>query len=279
MNAVFDLNRWLLYTGKHWNENKKKYLLSMGAISGLLVLWFSFVMMVDHSSPMIENLQIITYYVGLFLTGCLYASLIFSDLSEGPKAISYLLLPASLLEKLLTAILFGVILFFICYTIIFYVIDIPMVKLSNEMIRSKAALVHESNYLVQEVANTFFPPKLAGENIFIYILLGYFAIQSIFMLGSVYFVNFQFIKTLVAGLIVFLILVFFVQKVIASFMPHGGFFEPFTVYRVNDVFKGELMIELPEWLSSILLFLIKYSLAPCLWVVAYFRLKEKEVNA
>jgi hypothetical protein len=277
MNAVFDLNRWLLYTGKHWNENKKKYLLSMGAIAGLLVLWFSFVMMVDHSSPMIENLQIITYYVGLFLTGCLYASLIFSDLSEGPKAISYLLLPASLLEKLLTAILFGVILFFICYTIIFYVIDIPMVKLSNEMIRSKAALVHESNYLVQEVANTFFPPKLAGENIFIYILLGYFAIQSIFMLGSVYFVNFQFIKTLVAGLIVFLILVFFVQKVIASFMPYGGFFKPFTVYRVNDVFKGELMIELPEWLSSILLFLIKYSLAPCLWVVAYFRLKEKEV--
>jgi hypothetical protein len=67
------------------------------------------------------------------------------------------------------------------------------------------------------------------------------------------------------------------HKVIDSFMPHGSFFRPFTVYRVSDVFKGELMIELPEWLSSILLFLIKYSLAPCLWVVAYFRLKEKEV--
>lgn len=277
MNAVFDLNRWLLYIGKHWNENKRKYLLSMGAIAGLLVLWFSFVMIVDPSSPMTENLQIVTYYVGLFLTGCLYASLLFSDLSDGPKATSYLLLPVSLLEKLLTTILFGVILFFICYTIIFYVIDIPMVKLSNEMIRSKAALIHFANYPIQEVTNVFFPPKLAEANIFIYILLGYFVIQSIFLLGSVYFVNFQFIKTLVAGLIVFLILVFFVHKVLGSFMPYGGFFTPFTVYRVNDVLKGELMIKLPEWLNSILLFLIKYSLAPCLWVVTYFRLKEKEV--
>jgi hypothetical protein len=275
MNSVFDLNRWLLYTGKHWNENKRKYLLSLGAIGGLLILFYSFLMIVNPTYPFSKEIQVITYYTGLFITGCLYASLIFNDLSDGPKAIQYILLPASILEKLLTALLFGVILYFICYTIVFYAVDIPMVKLSNSIIQSEAAREHRDTYPIQEIANAFISWK-DGDNVFVYFLLGYFAVQSIFLLGSIYFVRFQFIKTLVAGLVVFLVLVFFVHKVLASFMPPGGFFQPFTAYRVYDK-TGNLSIKLPEWLSSGLIFLIKYSLAPYLWVVTYFRLKEKEV--
>src|SRR5688572_12082319 len=116
MNSVFDLNRWLLYIGKHWNENKKKYLLSLGAIGGLLVLWYSFLMIVNAKLPITEEIQAITFYVGLFLTGCLYVSLIFNETSDGLKAIQYLLLLASTLEKLLSGILYAVILFFMSYT-------------------------------------------------------------------------------------------------------------------------------------------------------------------
>lgn len=276
MNAVFDLNRWLLYIGKHWNENKKRYLLSLAAIGGLLVLWFSFVMLVNPPRPMTEGVQTLTYYVGLYLTGCLYASMVFNDLSDGPKAISYLLIPASLFEKLLSAILYGVILYFICYTVIFYMVDFTMVKVSNGIISTAVEHDHSITYRAQEIANVFAPTDFAGGNEIIYFLLGYFAIQSIFLLGSVYFVKNSYIKTMVSGLIVFLVLVFFVQKVIGSFMP-GGFFQPFTIYRVFNQGEHDLMVQLPEWFSSMLLFLIKYSLAPCLWVVAYFRLKEKEV--
>jgi hypothetical protein len=276
MNSVFDLNRWSLYVSKHWNENKRKYLLSLGAIGGLLILWYSFLMMVNGDHPISRDLQVVTYYVGLFLTGCLYASLIFNDLSDGPKGIQYLLLPVSILEKLLTAILYGVILYFICYTVIYYLVDIPIVKLSNGILKTMAEQEHKTPYPPEEIANVFVSWR-DGDNIFVYFLLGYFAIQSIFLLGSVYFVRFQYIKTLVSGLVVFLFLVFFVHKVLGSFMPHGGFFQPFTAYRVYDEAKGSLSIKLPEWFSSILIFLVKYSLAPCLWVVTYFRLKEKEV--
>jgi len=274
MNSVFDLNRWLLYIGKHWNENKKKYLLSLGAIAGLLVLWYSFLMLVNADHSLSSDIQAITYYVGLFLTGCLYASLIFSDLSEGPKAMHYLLTPASLLEKLMTAILYGVILFFICYTIIFYGVDFIMLKAANGVASAVAEREHRPFNHPAEVINVFVAPR-SGENF--YIVLAYFSIQSIFLLGSVYFVRFQYIKTLVSGLVVFLVLVFFVHKVIGSFMPDGGFFKPFTVFRIFDHQKGELSVQLPEWFSMIMLFLIKYTLAPSLWVVAYFRLKEKEV--
>ena len=279
MNSFFDLNRWLLYIGKHWNENKRKYLLSLGAVGGLQLLWFSFMLLVNHAQPMEKTIQVATYFVGLFLTGCLYASLIFNDLSEGPKAIHFLLLPASLFEKLLSALLYGVILYFICYTLTFYVVDFAMVKVTNGVMSSMAEHDHSITYRAEDVANVFFPKDFAGGNQFIYILLGYFAIQSIFLLGSVYFVKFQFIKTLVSGLVVFLVLVFFVHKVIGSFMPTGGFYQPFTVYRIFDATKGQLSVQLPEWLSSLMLFLTKYALAPCLWVVTYFRLKEKEVNA
>jgi hypothetical protein len=277
MNSVFDFNRWLLYISKHWHENKRKYLLSLGAIGGLMVLWFSFLMIVNPRNAIGDNMQQITYFVGLFLTGCLYASLIFSELSEGPKAMHYLLTPASLLEKLLSAILYGVILFFISYTIMFYAVDLIMVKVGNGVAQAVMEREHRPFNHPTEVVNVFMTPDRNGVNLNFYLLLIYFGIQSIFQLGSIYFEKYQYIKTLVSGLIVFLVLVFFMHKVLGSFMPDGGFWKPFTIYRIFDHQKGELSIQLPEWFSMIMLFLIKYTLAPSLWVVAYFRLKEKEV--
>lgn len=277
MNSVFDFNRWLLYIGKHWNENKKKYLLSLGAIGGLLVLWYSFLMIVNAKLPITEEIQANTFYVGLFLTGCLYASLIFSEMSDGPKAIQYLLVPASVLEKLLSGILYGVILFFLSYTIIFYIVDFTMVKLSYSIGSARAVREHLGPVRDESIVNVFFALKGRSENSFIFLLLAYFGIQSIFLLGSIYFVKHNYIKTMISGLIVFLFLMFFVHKILGSFMPDGGFFKPFTVYRIFDGTKGELSVQLPEWLSEILIILTKYALAPCLWVVTYFRLKEKEV--
>jgi hypothetical protein len=276
MNSYLDLNRWLLYINKHWNENKKKYLISLGAIGGLMVLWFSFLMIVNRKHPMQEDMQTAAYYVGLFLTGCLFASVLFNELGDSPKGISYMLLPASLLEKLLTAILFGVVLYFICYTAVFYFVDFIMVKVSNGVVSNIYEKEHLGRFTPQEVANVFVNPRSKGENFYIYILLIYFAVQSIFMLGSVYFAKFSYIKTLVWGLIIFLVLVFFQHKIIESFMPHGGFFNS-TIYRVWGPEGREFSISIPAWIGVILLFLVKYSLPPLLWIVSYFRLKEKEV--
>lgn len=276
MNAVFDLRRWGLYLGKHWNENKRRYLLSLAAIGGLLVLWYSFLMIVNPENPLGQRMQAVTYYVGLFLTGCLFASLIFNDLSDGPKAIHYLLTPASALEKLLTGIVYAVILFFISYTVVFYAVDFIMLKISNGVSGDWLERHHQTPRPPQELLNVFVWGE-GGDNFYFYVMLIFFAVQSIFFLGSVYFVKSQYIKTLISGLIVFLFMVFYIHKVMGSFMPDGGFFKPFTVYRVWKTNVGDAMIQLPEWFSAILLFLTKYMLAPGLWVVTYFRLKEKEV--
>jgi hypothetical protein len=281
MNSVFDFNRWILYTSKHWNENKKKYLLSLGAIGGLLILWYSFLIIIAGENPIGENIQMVTYYVGLYLIGCLFASLMISDLNEGATAIHFLLLPASAFEKLLTAILFSFILFFISYTVIYYAVDYAMVKWISAIAAEAGHYAKPDYGFTAKVINVFVaPPGMGGdENFYVYILLVCIGVQSVYLLGSVYFVKYNFIKTMVSVLVVFLIFMFFVHKIIHLFMPDGAFFEPFRVYRIYNGDKGDLAVRLPEWLNTISLFLFKYTLAPVMWVVTYFRLKEKEVNA
>jgi hypothetical protein len=272
---VFDLNRWLLYIGKHWNENGKKYLLSLGAIAGLMVLWYSFLILVTGTRPIGDNMQVITYYVGLCLGGCMLASLLFADLSDGPRAIHFLLLPVSAFEKLLGALLYGVVLFFIGYTMLFYVVDFIMIKVAYNL-AAAAHHIDRADITANQVINVFVSPAARGDNFYIYFLLVYIGVQSAFLLGSVYFVKFSFIKTTISVLVIFLFLVFFVHIIIGSFLPAGNFNEPFSIYRIYKP-GNDLAVLLPDWLSNILLFLFKYSMAPVFWVAAYFRLKEKEV--
>src|SRR5688572_10758081 len=113
MNQVFDLKRWLLFAGKHWSENRKKYLLSLVAMVALMVIWYSFVLLIERVNPYPEEMQVGTYYIGLAIVGCLFASLFFSEVGSGPKAMHFLSVPASTFEKLLNALFYGVILFFI----------------------------------------------------------------------------------------------------------------------------------------------------------------------
>lgn len=278
MNSVFDLNRWLLYITNHWNENKKRYLISLGAIAGLLILWYSFIIIVLQENPIGETIQVLTFYVGLFLIGSLHTSLIFSDLNEGPRAIHFLLVPASTFEKLLSAILYTAILFFISYVLIYYLVDFSMVTLSNSISENAAKRDHTAHVPPSDIINVFKAPSQQGYNFYMYFLLAYVGVQAAFLLGSVYFVKYNFIKTTISVLVVFLFFVYWVHEVMHWFMPEGNFFQPFTVYRVYTG-KEQMAIQLPDWISNLLLFLFKYTMAPVLWVATYFRLKEKEVNA
>src|SRR5687768_16034304 len=109
MNNVFDWNRFLWLISKHAHENKGRYLWMLGAAAALMFLWYLFIFFADSHRPIEAEMQIVTYYFGLAIGGCLYASLQFSDLASKPKGIHYLMLPASHLEKVLTALLYSVV--------------------------------------------------------------------------------------------------------------------------------------------------------------------------
>lgn len=283
MNQSFDFGRWWLLVTKHWYENRRKYALSLLAIAGLLLAWFAFVVLINPYEPIDPSMQFGTYYFGLFLIGCLYASMLFADLASMPKGINYLSVPASHLEKFLCSLLYGLIIFFVAYTIIFYLVELPMVKLSDVVAQAhwKKLLYRSGNFHEAQVINVFvMPDRPAGApNVFFYFLLGYFALQGAFMLGSVYFPKFSLIKTVISLTLAFALFAFLVGQVFHSMMPAGSFYHGLTGYNfyANDDYAGGKIVLLPDWVDGTMGFILKYAFAPVFWITSYYRLREKEI--
>jgi hypothetical protein len=276
MNEHFHFKRWGLLVQKHWRENRKKYLLSLGAIAGLLIIWFSIMMLAEQHNPYSEEWQVSTFYVGLALTGWLFASLFFGEMAGGPKAMHYLSVPASALEKLLCAVLFATVLFTVCYVAIFYLVDMTMVQVANKVLPGWAA---EKNVIYQEqaVVNVFRAPVNEDGNYYYWLFIAFIHTQAAFLLGSINFPAYSFVKTTVSVLLVFLFFVLYVSQVLINLLPEGTYVSPdFTAYslRSYDYRKG---IKLADWIGDTITFLFQYGWAPLLWSVTYFRLKEKEV--
>src|SRR5258708_2300085 len=133
-NQLFSFSRWRLLVAKHWIEHRRRYVLSLLAIGGLQAVWFSFLIAIDVYAPLVAFMQFGVYIVGLYLVGCLYSSMLFAELGTKKEALPWLSLPASHLEKLLCALLYGVVLFFIVYTLVFYAVDIIMVQCANNIL-------------------------------------------------------------------------------------------------------------------------------------------------
>jgi hypothetical protein len=282
MNQVFDFKRWLFLVGKHWGENRKKYLLSLVALAALLIIWDIFVMLMEQRTPFVVEMQVATYYIGMAIVGCLFGSLIFAEAASGPRAMHFMSVPASIVEKLLCALLYGVVLFFICYTVVFYLVDFTMVKLSNGILEQYWKERDPSYIFVEaKVVNVFTKPPNTGPdfpNIFFYFFLLYFNIQSAFLLGSIYFSGYSFIKTCIALLVVFLLVILYMANVLDGFMPKGHFGDGFFTYIISGK-DGEPSrgANLPGWMATSIKFLFMYGFMPLFWIATYFRLKEKEV--
>ena len=105
----------------------------------------------------------------------------------------------------------------------------------------------------------------------------YAVVQSAYILGSVYFAKFSFIKTTIALLLTSLIVTLFVAKVLYPTLPHQGWYNSLTSFRVYADYGVQKTVSLPSWIDDVLMFLVKFGFAPLFWVVTYFRLKEKEV--
>jgi len=276
----FSFSRWKLLVSKHWAENGKRYLLSLLAIAGLLIAWYSFILTMDKFNPLDIFFQYTAYFSGLFVVGCLFANSLFATLSSKKEGLGYLSLPASHLEKLLCAILFGVVLFFIAFTLLFYLINIPMVRLSNYLIERYPRTVPNTTVLIptNEVYNIF--TGSGGpipEKEFHLFLFGYFAIQSAFLLGSIYFTRYSFIRTIVYSLLFILVFVVFQSEVLQRMLP-GGWHTDLTLWRQGDgPLRDVQQVRLSPFTDKLILTLAQYILPPVFWVITYFRLKEKEV--
>lgn len=279
MNQTFNFPRFWMLVTRHWAENRRRYLLSLLAIAGLLLAWNGFQFMMDKASPLRTGHQFVTYLVGLFLTGCIYASTIFSPLGNKKEATQYLSVPASQLEKFLCAVFYAVVLFFIFFTIVFYLVDIPMVKLSRSFVGYSYTTINgkpvsEHMGIVNVFSNEGSFAEGSDTPVF---LLAFFAFQSAFILGSIYFNRYAFVKTVVALLLFAGISTFYIIKVVATHLPAGWHLNGLLEWGGYSKAGGSLSITTAAWVQETFTFLVSYCIPFVFYYIAYTRLKEKEV--
>ncbi|MBS1603830.1 MAG: hypothetical protein JST42_14280 [Bacteroidetes bacterium] len=274
---IFSFHRWWLLVTKHWSENYRRYLLFLLAIGGLLLAWFSFILMVSQLILIDTFMQFAAYFAGLYLVGCFYASWLFADLSSTQGGIGFLSLPASHLEKLLCALFFGVILFFIGYTLVFYLVDIPILHLSNSILVKYPRNYQNTTLPIQPAplynvfSNQAFIPETRT------FLAGFFSAQALFFLGSVYFTRWTFIRSVIVGLLCLLTFVVIDAKLINFFLP-SGWHDVFFLWVYNDADQHPVRyVRLPHTTGKILNIFIAVCAPLFLWIITWQRLKEKEV--
>ena len=284
MNAysseVFHFERWQMLLGRHWAENGKRYILFVLALAGILLAWFSFLLTVDSWSLIDITTQFSTYFFGLYVAGCLYAGSLFSDLCLKREGISFLALPASQLEKLLCVLFYGVLVFFVTYTVVFYLIDIPMVQLSNRILEQHPrnmpnAMVRVAPTIVYNVFTGDGGPYFERSNHLF--LLGFFSVQGVFILGPLYFSRFVVIKSILVVLLCMFAMVIAHERIINLFLPQHWRLLHFSWVQYDEADHPAHFVYLSRSLTSALTALAQYGIPVLVWTIAYYRLTEKEI--
>lgn len=254
MKNHFNLRRFGLLFRRHTVEHYKSYLMSLMVLVGIMALVMGYITYV--SGKLDAGLQDLFFMLFLVGAGSIFTSTVFSDLGDQKKAISFLTLPASTLEKYLVAWVYSFLIYLLVYIPAFYLVASTL------------------NSIAQEQTNLL---KLIGPNGTIdKVLFLYAFLHAVSLVGAVYFRKVHFVKTIfILFLGFFAILVFNrwmlqavlgIKDVSAVPLSNVSFVENNQLYTLG-VTDAELSF---TWIISIGFLLI-------VWAAAYFKLKEKQV--
>ncbi|RYY57246.1 MAG: hypothetical protein EOO09_03145 [Chitinophagaceae bacterium] len=253
MNDFFSGKRFQLLILQHWADNRKRYLLSIAAYIGVMMLWFLVAIIGNSQEDFDQNFQKASYYLPLFALGSFYASQYFSQFSSTAKGINFLMVPASHFEKLLCGLFYSVLLFLVLFTACFYLVDIPASQFMKDHSRSA------EDYRTYGTANVFDVEIFDfADSARVSLLLFYLSVQSVFLFGSVLFRRYSFLKTGISGM-VFGFLVF-----IIAYLSNKAAFDNDTVFLFTPWVRQ--LLSILTWLTPVFF-----------WTLTYFRLKAKQV--
>ncbi len=205
----------------------------------------------------------------LFLSGLIYSIRLHKDLLKGTNSMHFLLIPATQTEKIVSTVFLNTFYHF-GMTLLSYIIGNMLVTLTYHFILKMPVPVNWDLFQETSIVNVngFIQP--VEKNVF-WSVFGLFAFsQSLFMVGSLYFKNNVIPKTIFSILgfvfVLFLVQVFIfktfwnvkhlVNAIFPMFVVISDFNIP-TLFKNTFVYGSALFI-------------------PFLWIVAYFRLSEKE---
>ena len=264
MNDVFNIKRffWLL---------KKSILEQPALLIGLLVVTLTITLLtyaIVQAMVGIGKAQLIAFILGFLVGGSFIASSVFGYFSSKSNGVSYLLLPASHLEKWLSGIIVSGVLFVIIYLGVYRLIDLFFVNSYRNNLDFNAI-----NYRTLYNSVEIFSFKNSIAQI---AFAAFFNISGVMLLGSLYFNRVSYIKVSLL-ICTFLIGTYFINLLFASFFFNNiDLAIPFrNIFLKVDKEVG--IIDMPLIPATVIGFIIAYVLPAALWVLSYLRLKEKEI--
>lgn len=195
---------------------------------------------------------------GLLAGGFLFTSVIFREFANPIERSFYLSLPASNLEKLLSKLIISNFLFIIIGVGVYFLFSV----LNNSLVEM----------LTEIDVNPFNP--FSESNLEVISI--YFVLHSIFFLGALAFPRFSLPKTILTVFIIAFLIATILG--IAFRITFAEFFDTVFVLDDFDVAKPHPGAQKKvESFGYFITWVFKYLTAPVLWIVAYFKLIEKEV--
>jgi len=254
MNTILDINRLGLLLKRYFVENKKRELTFWGIATVIFVL--------IHLTSSSDKSGLVEVF--LYISGLIFAARTFKIFGYTPGGMHFLLIPATHFEKLVSGIILNTFYYFGMMMITYAIGTVFGIVAGN--------IFFETSNPIQ-FAFFHFDPNIniaghAGENLFSK-FIAFALIQSVFMVGSLYF------KRNAAGQTFLALSVFFIILVIIELLLVKVTFGTYHLngQMINLSISGDDLFFRTKLVGSI----IKYSLIPFFWIVAYFRLIEKQV--
>jgi len=267
MNNTFNINRFGLLLKRQWLEFGKIYLISLVVLLGIVVGFYAYSIPSPFKNDNFDydgNLDMRFRYPLFLILGFIFISIVassyFNILGQKSRAILELMTPASVFEKFLAGVVYTALISLFSYLLIFYLTDLAFVKYLNGHLN---AFNHPGIKEVEPILQEIFRGK-EFTRYWVYFFALPFLITSIFLLGSIYFNRFHYIKTALSvmvfvGLASYIVVKFSVWLMENKVRHHYNF--------RND---GKDQILLAILLTTSIITVI-------IWAITYIRLKEKEV--
>ena len=189
----FSFSRFIQLCRRTFALNQRTWLIGFAAVAGFIITIWALPVLLSQSSRNIAHFRDLLPTAFFFYTlgGLLLTSAIFNELHTPATAFRPLTLPATSLEKFISAWIISMPIFTIASILALFILSLLIETISATMI---------GTYANFELFN-----PLSAESIDIF--LRYFFLNSLFLLGAVYFKKNNFLKTALTLVIIFITLI------------------------------------------------------------------------
>jgi hypothetical protein len=246
---IFDFNRFGLLVRKRFLDSKSSTLYEIAGLAGVIAIIFG---LVATTGSVSEEAQKIVFTVGIFIIGIIYGDRAFSETKGKLRGMAFLATPASQLEKLLNAILYTSVLFPVAYLLVFLVVD-GLFYLG----------INATGLVSMDAISVLDADRFAD------FLRPFLIVQSVYLLGSIWFGKRSLLKTTLA-IVLFYGLLAAVGGIIIRIN-----YEALKAFGDNS--HGIHLDLGPEKFKMLGVEYLLWLLPPFFWTVAYFRLSEKQI--